>query len=97
MTGASFVAAEIAVKRLEVTRDLMPGTHSVAMIVNPTFAGSETEIAEVHAAGRVLGMQTRRLAASTPGEIDTANLAMRSGRCSQTRSEDGKARNSGSR
>ena len=46
------------------------------MIVNPTFAGAETEMAEVEAAGRILGLQTHRLAASNPREIDAAFASM---------------------
>lgn len=42
------------------------------MIVNPTFAGAKTEMAEVAAAGRALGLQTRRLEASSASEIDAA-------------------------
>jgi putative ABC transport system substrate-binding protein len=72
LTGASLVAAEIAVKRLEVTRDLIPNARSVTMIINPTFAGAEAEMDEVEMAGRILGMQTHRLAASNPADIDTA-------------------------
>jgi putative ABC transport system substrate-binding protein len=72
LTGVSFVAAEIAVKRLELTRDLLPQARAVAMIVNPNFAGAETEMAEVEAAGRVLGLQTKRLAASSASDLDAA-------------------------
>ena len=35
LTGVSFIAAEIAVKRLELTRELLGRTGAVAMIVNP--------------------------------------------------------------
>ena len=66
------IAAEIAVKRLELVREVLPQLGVVAMIVNPNFAGSETEMAEVEAAGRVLGVRTRRLAASNARELDAA-------------------------
>jgi putative ABC transport system substrate-binding protein len=72
LTGVSFVAAEIAVKRLEMTRELLPRASAVAMIVNPNFAGAETEMAEVEAAGHTLGFQTKRLAASSASDLDTA-------------------------
>ena len=72
LTGVSFIAAEIAAKRLELTRELLPGAGAVAMIVNPNFAGAETEMAAVEAAGRVLGFQTKRLAASSASDIDAA-------------------------
>ena len=72
LTGVSMIAAEMAVKRLELTRELLPHARAVAMIVNPNFAGSETEMAEVAAAGRVLGVQTRRLAVTSTRELDAA-------------------------
>ena len=64
LTGVSFIAAEIAAKRLELTRELLPQASAVAMIINPNFAGAETEFAEVELAGRKLGFRTTRLAAS---------------------------------
>ena len=72
LTGVSFIAAEIAVKRLELTRELLPQAHAVAMIVNPNFAGAETEVAEVEAAGRGLGFRTTRLAAGSTSDLDAA-------------------------
>ena len=72
LTGVSFIAAEIAVKRLELTRDFLPQASAVAMIVNPNFAGSETEFAGVELAGRSLGFRTTRLAASGTLELDAA-------------------------
>ena len=72
LTGVSFIAAEIADKRLGLTRELLPQAGLVAMIVNPNFAGAEAEFAEVEAAGRVLGFRTKRLAASSASELDAA-------------------------
>jgi len=72
LTGASFVAAEIAVKRLELARELLPDAHSVAMIVNPNFAGADTEMAAVEAAGRRFGLQTHKLSAANAEEVDAA-------------------------
>ena len=72
LTGVSFVAVEIANKRLQLTRELLPQASAVAMIVNPKFAGAETEFAEVEAAGRVLGFRTTRLVASNASDLDAA-------------------------
>jgi putative ABC transport system substrate-binding protein len=72
LTGVSMIAAEIAVKRLELAREVLPQMSAVAMIVNPNFAGAETEMTEVEAAGRSLGVRTRRLAASNASELDAA-------------------------
>jgi ABC-type uncharacterized transport system substrate-binding protein len=72
LTGVSLISAEIAVKRLELVREVLPQLGAAAMIVNPNFAGAETEMAEVEAAGRVLGVRIRRLAASNASELDSA-------------------------
>jgi ABC-type uncharacterized transport system substrate-binding protein len=70
LTGASLIAAEMAVKRLELIRDLLPHSRSVTMIINPNYPGAEAEIAEVEAAGRLIGMQIQRVTASNQRELD---------------------------
>ena len=72
LTGVSFAAAEIATKRIELARQLLPHAGAVAMIVNPNFAGAETEMAAVEGAGRILGFQTKRLTASSANDINVA-------------------------
>ena len=65
LTGASLVAAELAVKRLEVIRELLPQARAVAMIVNPNYPGAESEMAEVEAAGRVIGLHSQKVKPAT--------------------------------
>jgi len=72
LTGVSLLAAEMATKRLELIRDLLPQARAVAMIINPTFPGAESEIAEVEAAGRTIGVQTYGVKATNPSDIDAA-------------------------
>ncbi len=72
LTGVSLLAAEMATKRLELIRDLLPHARAVAMVINPTFPGAEFEMAEVEAAGRAIGMQTHGAKASNLREIDAA-------------------------
>jgi putative tryptophan/tyrosine transport system substrate-binding protein len=74
LTGVSLLAAEMGTKRLELIRDLLPQARAVAMIINPTFPGAESELAEVEAAARIIGMQTHGAKASSPRDID-ATLA----------------------
>jgi putative tryptophan/tyrosine transport system substrate-binding protein len=71
LTGVSLVAAELAVKRLEVIRELLPHARAVAMIVNPNYPGAESEMAEVEAAGRVIGLQVQKIAGDVPA-LETA-------------------------
>ena len=72
LTGASLVAAELAVKRLEVIRELLPQARSVAMIVNPNYPGAESEMAEVEAAGRVIGLHSQKVIAGDGPALETA-------------------------
>jgi putative ABC transport system substrate-binding protein len=66
----------MATKRLELLRDLLPNARAVAMITNPTYPGSDDEMAEVEAAARKMGMRAHKLTASTAGEVDTAFAAI---------------------
>jgi putative tryptophan/tyrosine transport system substrate-binding protein len=72
LTGASLVAAELAVKRLEVIRELLPHARVVAMIVNPNYPGAESEMAEVEAAGPVIGLQIQKATAGDVSALETA-------------------------
>jgi putative ABC transport system substrate-binding protein len=72
LTGATLVAAELALKRLEVIRELLPQARVVAMIVNPNYPGAESEMAEVEAAGPVIGLQIQKVTAGDVSALETA-------------------------
>jgi putative ABC transport system substrate-binding protein len=73
LTGINFFAAELAAKRLEFLRELVPGAVRIAALVDPAHAAStETTLREVEAAARAMGLQIQVLNASTIGEIDAA-------------------------
>jgi putative tryptophan/tyrosine transport system substrate-binding protein len=64
VTGISFLNSELAAKRLELLRDLVPGTARVAVLVNPANAMSaETSLRDAEAAARAMGCKFR---SSTP-------------------------------
>src|SRR5919204_4712610 len=72
-TGINFFIAELAAKRLGLLHELVPGATRVAVLVNPTDAiRTESNVRDVEAAARALGLQIHLLNASTIGEIDTA-------------------------
>jgi putative ABC transport system substrate-binding protein len=73
LTGINFFAAELAAKRLELLRQLVPAATRVAVLVNPAF-GTLTEITlrDVEAAARAMGLQIQVLNANTSREIDAA-------------------------
>ena len=72
LTGINFLTGEVAAKRLQFLRELVPGTARVAVLVNPDSAVAESAVKDVEAAARTMGLQFQVLNASTSHEIDAA-------------------------
>jgi putative tryptophan/tyrosine transport system substrate-binding protein len=72
LTGVTSISPTTAAKRLELTRELVPHSLAVAMIINPNYPGADAQMAEIEVAGRAIGMQTLRVPASSEREIDAA-------------------------
>ena len=76
-TGVTIFSNELAAKRLDLLREIVPHSKSVAVLINLDFGPSARFRADVDAAARALGLAAPTLQASNPGEIETAfnNLA----------------------
>jgi len=73
LTGINWFASELAAKRLELLRELMPGAARVALLVEPANVRiTESTVRDVEAAARAMGLQIRVLNASTSREINAA-------------------------
>ncbi len=72
LTGINFLNTELAAKRLELLRELLPTATHVAVLLNPTGASTETTVRDVEGAARAMGLQIQILNASTSIEIDAA-------------------------
>jgi putative ABC transport system substrate-binding protein len=73
LTGINFLAVELAAKRLELLREVVPGAARIAVLVNPeNVTNTESVLRDVGAAARTMGLQTQVLNASTISEIDAA-------------------------
>ena len=73
LTGINILAAELAAKRLELLRELLPGAIRIAALVDPANARTtESTLKELQAAVRVMGMQLEVINASTSRELDAA-------------------------
>jgi putative tryptophan/tyrosine transport system substrate-binding protein len=72
LTGINFFSTELAAKRLELLRELVPAATRVAVLVNPTFPDAETTVRDLTAAARAIGWQIQVLNASNSREIDAA-------------------------
>jgi putative ABC transport system substrate-binding protein len=72
VTGVSSLTVELAAKRLELVRELVPRVTIIAMLVNPNNPNAATNMREGRTAAETLGQQLVVLNAGTEGEIDTA-------------------------
>ena len=73
VTGVNFFSGELAAKRLELLRELVPGAARVAVLVKPSNASNtETTLTEVEAAAGSIGLQIQIVHASTNSEINAA-------------------------
>jgi putative ABC transport system substrate-binding protein len=73
LTGVNFFNTELAAKRLELLRELLPTAKRVAVLVNPAEAtNTESVVRDAEGAARVMGLQIQVLNASTSRDIDAA-------------------------
>jgi len=71
LTGVNFLNAELATKRLEFIRELVPGAARLAVLVNPANATiAESTLRDVQSAARAMGLQVQVHNAGTIGELD---------------------------
>jgi len=72
-TGINFLSGELAAKRLELMRELVPAVSRIAVLVNPTDASAtQSTMRDIETAARAMGVQIRVFNASTGREIDVA-------------------------
>ncbi len=73
MTGINVFNAQVAAKRLELLRDLVPDVTRIAVLVNPADPMMmETQLRDVDTAARAMGLHIQTLDANTSAEIDAA-------------------------
>jgi putative ABC transport system substrate-binding protein len=72
LTVINFFSGELAAKRLELLRELLPGITRVTALINPTSPTAQTALKDIEPAAHAMGMQIKVLNASTSGEINAA-------------------------
>jgi ABC-type uncharacterized transport system substrate-binding protein len=75
-TGVSIIAQELAAKRLELLRELVPRTRLIAMLINSDNPGSGPEFGGVQVAAHALGLQVRKVTATNKLELNAAFAAV---------------------
>jgi putative tryptophan/tyrosine transport system substrate-binding protein len=71
VTGVTSLNFEVAPKRLELLRELLPGATSVAVLVNPSNPNAETVPRDLRGTAAALGLDLNVAHASSEGELET--------------------------
>jgi putative ABC transport system substrate-binding protein len=61
VTGLSLLAPEVAGKRLEIVREVLPGLRRLAIMANVGYPASVVEIGEVRTTARTVGLEVATL------------------------------------
>jgi putative ABC transport system substrate-binding protein len=80
LTGINIFSAELAAKRLELVRELLPSAARIAALISPAGPSSEATLRDIEPAADALGLRVQILNASTPREIDAAFATLASER-----------------
>jgi putative ABC transport system substrate-binding protein len=73
MTGINIFNLEVAAKRLELLRQVLPKAARIAVLINPAdVAATHTQLGGIEAAARAMGLQIQIFNADSSAEIDAA-------------------------
>ena len=76
LTGVSSLNVEVTPKRLEILHEMVPAAAVVAVLVNPTSPTADSQLRNLQAAARALGLQLHVLYASTERDFDTVFVTL---------------------
>jgi putative ABC transport system substrate-binding protein len=89
LTGASFFFPEMAAKRVQLLKEVIPTLSRVTVIWNPSNAVHGTVVKSVEEAAKALGVAVQHVKIQRPADVDDALLAISRGRDSLVVLEDG--------
>jgi putative ABC transport system substrate-binding protein len=72
ITGIANLTGELAPKRLQLLRELLPDAALFGVLVDPAFPGTQSTIADLQAAARTLGLQLIVVNAGNDSDLETA-------------------------
>jgi len=78
ITGVTFVSAELAPKRLEQLKEMLPHASRVTVLLNPTHV--DLEYKELETAGRKLGIRLQSVEVRAPEELEPGLRAVAAGK-----------------
>ena len=72
VTGVSHLSTELEGKRLQLLHELIPNAAVIALLVDPTFRGTESIINDIEVAAHALGLEVKVLHASNEHDFNGA-------------------------
>jgi putative ABC transport system substrate-binding protein len=72
VTGVTVVARELAPKRLEILRELIPNASVIGLLANPSNPNTKIEVSEMQTLARSGGWRLQVVGAGTASELDAA-------------------------
>jgi putative tryptophan/tyrosine transport system substrate-binding protein len=73
VTGVTFFAlGNLTSKRLEILHEFVPKTEVIAVLIDPTYGGSEADLPTLETAARALGLRTVATRVRSEGEFEAA-------------------------
>jgi putative ABC transport system substrate-binding protein len=78
MTGATCISSELAGKRLQILKELVPGLARVAVLYNPNDRNKSLEAKEARVAADSMDLTLQALEATSPSTIDASFVRMAS-------------------
>ena len=76
VTGVTSLNFEVAPKRLELLRELVPGATAVSVLVNPSNPNADTVPSDLRGTAAALGLDLNVLRASSEGELEAIVSAL---------------------
>ena len=76
ITGLTILGPELAAKRLQLLKEVVPKVSRVAFLWNPDNPGTAINFESVQAGARTLGVEVQSIKVSSPTELESALAAM---------------------
>jgi putative ABC transport system substrate-binding protein len=76
ITGISLLGSALKTKRLGLLLEIVPGSASIAVLVNPAFPDADAELRDLQQAASAINRQVNILRASTESDIDAAFVSV---------------------
>ena len=72
ITGTTYLNLEVGPKLLEALREALPAATTMAVLINPTNPNADTQVGNLRAAARTLGIELHVLPVSNDHDLDAA-------------------------